>query len=166
MTGRCLVVANQTLGGDALDEAVEDCMNRGLRDFYVVVPRTHVEHEAAGWTGGFGVGDGASPDATRPAVEDDARRQEEALDEAQTRAQDRLFLMVKKIHSLGGSAEGEVGSEDPLEAIETVLEREPEVEEIIVSTLPAGLSRWLRMDLRNRVARMTDLPVTTIEAIA
>lgn len=163
MTDRCLVVANQTLGGDALDEAVKDCLSRGLQHFYVVVPRTRIEHEAVGWTGGFGVVD-ASPDAVRAAMEESARRQEEALDEAQRRAQRRLDLMIEKIASLGGNAAGEVRSEDPLEAVGVVLEREPDLVEVIVSTLPAGLSRWLKMDLPARVSRMTDLPVTTIEA--
>lgn len=166
MTGRCLVIANQTLGGDALEEAVKDCMNRDLQRFYVVVPRTNVEHEATGWGGGFVVGEYASSEAYRAAMEDNARRREAELEEAQRRAQHRLDLMLEKIQSLGGTAEGEVRFEDPVEAVKIVLEREPDLNEVIVSTLPAGLSRWLKMDLPNRVARMTELPVTTIEADA
>ena len=38
------------------------------------------------------------------------------------------------------------------------------VDAVIVSTLPAGVSRWLKMDLPSRIDRMTDAPVTTIEA--
>lgn len=164
MAGRCLIVANQTLGGAALDGALKECMDRGLSRFYVVVPRTRVEHEAIGWAGGFGLGEGASPEAVRVAMEEHARRQEAKSDEAQERAQERLDLMLAKIDGLGGQADGEVSHEEPLEAIETVLKREPDLSEIIVSTLPAGLSRWLKMDLPNRVTRITDLPVTTIEA--
>ncbi|MBS3941760.1 MAG: hypothetical protein KG028_12455 [Actinobacteria bacterium] len=141
-------------------------MDRGLTRFYVVVPRTHVEHEAVGWAGGFGLSEGVSPELMRTAIEEDARRQEAELDRARRRAQERLDLMLSKIEGLGGQALGEVRSEEPLEAVEVILERESDLTEIIISTLPAGLSRWLKLDLPNRVMRLTDLPVTTIEAEA
>lgn len=167
MAGRCLIVANQTLGGEALDEAVEDCISRDVRRFHVVTPVTRVDHETTAWTGGFGLSEGgAPPERVRAAVEADAKRYQSQLDEARERARRRLDLMIDKIESLGGEAAGEVGVDDPLAATRTVLEREPPFDEIIVSTLPARLSHWLRMDLPNRIARITDVPVTTIEAKA
>jgi nucleotide-binding universal stress UspA family protein len=51
-----------------------------------------------------------------------------------------------------------------LDATRDALERDGHIEEIIVSTLPSRLSRWLRMDVPSRVARLSDVPVTTIEA--
>jgi hypothetical protein len=37
-------------------------------------------------------------------------------------------------------------------------------DEIIISTLPATLSRWLKLDAPSRIARMTQVPVTHVEA--
>jgi hypothetical protein len=56
-----------------------------------------------------------------------------------------------------------VGAPEPTVAVQDVLE-EQAFDEVIVSTLPTSLSRWLRMDLPSRIARMTDVPVTTVEA--
>lgn len=169
MTGRCLVIANQTLGGAELTEAIEDCIARGIGRFHVVVPRTPVEHETTLWTGGYGLGDGfwmpaVAEEELQASLEEDARRHQEALEQAQERARHRLDRMLEQIRSAGGEAEGEVGGEDPLEATMAALERPPPFDEVIVSTLPAGISRWLRMDLPSRVARLTDAPVTTVEA--
>jgi hypothetical protein len=165
MAGRCLIVANQTLGGWALDDAVLDCVRRGVEEFYVVVPMTSVRHETAIWTGGFALdAGGASPEQIRQTVAEDERRYAAELDQARDRAQRRLGLMVEKIEAMGGQGSGEVGVDDPLDATSAVLEREGSFDEIIVSTLPAGISRWLKWDLANRVARLTDIPVTTVEA--
>lgn len=165
--GRCLIVANQTLGGEALEGVVRDCIQREVDHFHVLVPTTRVRHENSTWTGGFALDTGgASPERIRVAVEEDARRHEAELEQARERARRRLELMVEKIESLDGRADGEVGIDDPLEAVRAVLEREPAFDEIVVSTLPAGISRWVKMDLSNRVARLTDVPVTTVEAEA
>lgn len=167
MAGRCLIVANQTLGGDALDGVVRDCIHRDVGDFHVVVPMTRVKHETSTWTGGFALDTGgASPERIRVAVEEDTRRYEAELEQARERARQRLELMIDKIESMDGRAGGEVGVDDPLEAVRAVLEREPAFDEIVVSTLPAGLSRWVKLDLPNRIARLTDVPVTTVEADA
>ena len=164
--GRCLIVANQTLGGAALDRAVRDCIHRGLDEFYVVVPRTKVRDEVAAWAGGFGVYEGMAPDHIITITEEAARDHEAALAEARRRAQQRLERMLEKIAADGGHVEGEVGIDDPLQATEEVLERRGGFDEIIVSTLPPGLSRWVRMDVPHRIARLTDVPVTTVEAEA
>jgi hypothetical protein len=49
----------------------------------------------------------------------------------------------------------------PLEAIRKIASRE-DADEIIVSTLPRRLSRWMAMDLPHRIRRVTKLPVTHI----
>ena len=51
-----------------------------------------------------------------------------------------------------------VGDPDPLAAVGDAL-RAAEFDELVVSTLPRGVSRWLRMSLPHRLRRMTDLPV-------
>jgi hypothetical protein len=164
---RCLIIANQTLGGEELVRAIRDCTRRDISQFYVAVPVVSVEHESAAWTGGFIVGEGGwSPEVARQvqeAMEENERRREAAQEEARRRAQERLDQMIDMIQSLGGEAGGEVGVADPVQATKEVLEHQS-FDEIIVSTLPSGLSRWLKMDLPSRVARMTDAPVTTVEA--
>jgi hypothetical protein len=56
-----------------------------------------------------------------------------------------------------------VGDPDPVAAVGDVL-RSREFDEIVVATLPRGVSRWLRLSLPHRLRRMTDLPVTHVTA--
>ena len=171
MTGRCLIVANQTLGGGALERAVKDSVSRGVGLFYVVVPTIASRDEAMDWSGGFAVGDEVSPTSTRAAAEENerrlaeaARRREAVLAEARNRAEERLEQMIERIQLDGGQAAGEVGADDPLEATRAVLAHQAPFDEIIVSTLPRRLSRWLRLDLPARIGRLARVPVTTVEA--
>jgi hypothetical protein len=60
--------------------------------------------------------------------------------------------------------EGLVGDPDPLVAVQDTLAREP-FDEVIVSTLPARVSHWLRRDLPSRVEQL-GLPVTVVTAKA
>jgi hypothetical protein len=50
--------------------------------------------------------------------------------------------------------------EDPMDAIEEAL-HDGDFDEIILSTLPRSVSRWLHMDLPRRVAHL-GLPLTTV----
>jgi hypothetical protein len=62
----------------------------------------------------------------------------------------------------GGRVEGVVGDHDPLVAVTAMLERE-RFDEVIVSTLPERVSRWLRRDLPARVDKL-GVPVTVVTA--
>src|SRR3954468_24483612 len=62
----------------------------------------------------------------------------------------------------GGRVEGLIGDEDPVRAAAAALE-EAGYDEIIVSTLPARVSHWLRIDLPARLHRF-GLPVTVVTA--
>lgn len=164
--GRCLIVANQTLGGEALDRSVRECISRDVRVFYIVVPTTKVKNELETWWGGFGVYQGVPPHQIHAFRERAARSHEAAVAEARRRGRQRLHQMIAKIKTADGQADGEVGVEDPVEATKTVLKRQAAFDEIIISTLPAGLSRWAKKDVPRRIARLTDVPVTTVVAKA
>jgi hypothetical protein len=62
----------------------------------------------------------------------------------------------------GGPVEGRIGDSDPLGAVRETLEREP-FDEVIVSTLSARVSHWLRRDLPSRVEQL-GVAVTVVTA--
>ena len=54
-----------------------------------------------------------------------------------------------------------MGEPDPMKAIEKTLAQR-RIDEIILSTLPPGISLWLAWDLPHRVRARTDVPLTVI----
>lgn len=164
-----LVVANQTLGGVELDHVIGERIHQGQGRFYILVPTIDPDQEATEWHRGFAVAEdahaaGAASRQAQQAVDDAVRRREGLVGQAHVRAESRLRQMTDKIEAAGGHALGEVGGPDPAAAVEALLTRH-DFTEVIISTLPAGLSRWLKIDdLPARVARMTESPVTAVEA--
>jgi hypothetical protein len=132
---RCLVLANQTLCGPRLLESIRRRVESGEHSFFVVVPATPLAH------------------MERPTVGNGP-----PADHAYAVAAQRLFRAVDSIRELGATADGEVGDPDPLEAVRLALGRFS-ADEVLVSTLRLGLSRWLRADLPSRVERSCQLPV-------
>ena len=61
----------------------------------------------------------------------------------------------------GLTVTGEVGSDSPVESVVDVLVRDGSdaFDEIIVSTLPWTVSKWLKIDAPSRIQRYTKLPV-------
>jgi hypothetical protein len=133
---RYLVVANQTLGGEHLVEKVRQCLAEGPCRFHIVVPATP-PGEHLTWNEG----------------------------DAIVIARDRLDRGLARFRELGAEAEGEVGDKNPIHAIGDAL-REGQFDEIILSTLPPGISRWLKLDLPSRVASNFRIPVTHLVAEA
>lgn len=60
----------------------------------------------------------------------------------------------------GGPVDGITGAEDPFEAIRRTV-ADGEYDEIVLSTLPRRVSKWLRRDLPRRVEGL-GLPVTVV----
>jgi H+/Cl- antiporter ClcA/CBS domain-containing protein len=139
-----LIVANQTLGGDALNDAIAERVALGPSRFHVLVPATPA-HDL--YQNVMNALEGELPDQAA----------------ATAGAQKRLEATLESIRASGAAADGEIGDPDPLAAIEAVLERH-HFDEIIVSTLPRAVSRWLKLDLPARVGHAFDLPVTHVVA--
>ncbi|NAZ87436.1 hypothetical protein [Kineococcus indalonis] len=143
MVRRCLVVANQSLRGEALERAVRQRLEQGEHEFHVVVPATPLREQV--------LGPGTSPAEAALALPE----------HSYAVAQQRLDAALARIEALGASVSGEVGDADVVAAARLALTRFA-AEEIVVSTLPAGLSRWLRGDVPSKLARATGLPVTHV----
>jgi len=82
------------------------------------------------------------------------------------RGQDAEQLLSARLGELrqeGLEVEGCVGESDPLFAVLAVWDP-AEYDEILLSTLPVGSSRWLRADLPRRVERLTGALVTHVVA--
>jgi hypothetical protein len=62
----------------------------------------------------------------------------------------------------GAPVAGLIGDPAPLTAIEDAINSQP-FDEIIISTLPTRMSRWLRLDLPSKLSGF-GLPVTTVTA--
>jgi cell pole-organizing protein PopZ len=150
-----LVVANQTLGGNELLDAIRDRMARGPAEFWVLVPATpptHFINDFAAVSGYFPI----SPDVLS-AAELQEREQGIAV------AKSNLDTALHRLREAGAKANGAVGDADPMKAIEEAA-TERRFDEIILSTLKPGVSRWLALDLPHRVKRKIDVPLTVITA--
>jgi hypothetical protein len=127
---RYLVVANRTLAGTHLLETLTELTTHDRCSFHLVVPAEHPRTHA--WSDG----------------------------EARATAAARLEQALARFGALDAEVDGEVGDADPSMAVEDVLQRPGEpFDAIVVSTLPPGPSRWLKLDLPNRLAGRTGLRV-------
>lgn len=138
---RYLVVANLTLGGDALVSVLKERVAQGDARLHVLVPASH---GPTGW-----------------------RSHDAASDEAAARH--RLDEALARFQDLGATeVTGEMGTARVVDCVGDVIRHHSDdpFDEIIVSTLPTGPSRWLAMDLPSRIARSHDIPVTHVEGPA
>jgi GABA permease len=79
-------------------------------------------------------------------------------------ATDRLAEAQARFARLGAEVTGEVGDVSPFRAVDDVLIRES-FDEVVVSTLPPGPSRWLKLDAVNRIRLAhPHLPVSHVMA--
>ncbi|HYI79385.1 MAG TPA: universal stress protein [Thermoleophilaceae bacterium] len=124
-----LVVANETVTGQALIDAVKRRADGGAVSVHVICPQNQPKH-------GYVIYD----DTIRGA------------------ADNRLAMTLAQLREVGIEATGDVEDPDPYSAImDAVGERD--YDEIIISTHPGTRSGWLRQDLITRVEQATRRPV-------
>jgi hypothetical protein len=130
---RYLVVANQTLAGEELHREIHRRIEEGDSEFTVLVPVTRARDYAAPVAAS---GSGAA--FAFPTGDQDRPSSDEV---AWNMARDRMKYLVGEIRDEGGAATGKLGDADPLAAIKDELGND-EYDEIILSKLPPGISRW------------------------
>jgi GABA permease len=130
---RVLVVANETVGGDELMEALGEIALEGKATFYVVSPALNSRLKT--W------------------VSDE--------DPARAVAQQRLDATLERLASTGIEATGAIGDVDPLVAVEDAV-RAFRPTEIVVSTHPEGRSNWLERGVVSALRDRYEAPVTHV----
>jgi len=135
MEARVLLVANKTAATPALIEAVRQRAAEGRATFTLLVP--------------------ASAHGLHTVVDPE--------DQDASEAQAVIALAVPLLEEAAGARVGSlIGAPEPLAAVEDAVNVHG-FDEIIISTLPTRVSRWLHLDLPSKVAGL-GLPVTTISA--
>lgn len=132
---RVLLVANRTAATAGLCDAVRDRARRGPAVFHLVVP--------------------AHPHGLHKVVDP-----QEGDEGESARALASALPLLSE--AAGAPVTGHVGDAEPLMAISDAVNRGG-YDEIVISTLPRRLSRWLHLDLVSK-ARGLGLPVTHVEA--
>jgi hypothetical protein len=132
---RVLLVANKTAATPALLDAVRERAARGTCEFTLLVPNaTHGLHKLV-----------------------------DPEDQAQAEAEQTLELALPLLEAAaGGPVDGMIGVPEPLAAIQDAVNIHG-FDELIISTLPQRVSKWLKLDLPSKAAGL-GLPVTTVIA--
>ncbi|MBI5103614.1 MAG: hypothetical protein HZB46_01240 [Solirubrobacterales bacterium] len=132
---RVLVVAHKTAATPALLEAVRERAARGPCAFTLLVPNAaHGLHKIV-----------------------------DPEDQDRSEAEQVLELALPLLEeAAGGHVEGMVGDPNPLNAVQDAVNVRG-FDEIIISTLPTRVSKWVRLDLPSKVGGL-GLPVTTVTA--
>jgi hypothetical protein len=132
---RVLVIANKTAATPPLIDAVRERASRGPCEFTLLVPNTtHGLHKVV-----------------------------DPEDQSETEAQTVIELAVPLLEEAsGGPVDSMIGVPEPLAAIQDAVNLHG-FDELIISTLPTRVSKWLRLDLPHKAAGL-GLPVTTVTA--
>jgi hypothetical protein len=80
----------------------------------------------------------------------------------QTGLGQRVNAALDRLHEAGIEADAMLGDVDPACAVIEVWDPR-RWDEVVVSTLPTGTSRWLQIDLPHRIMRAVDAPVHHVE---
>src|SRR5262245_43830510 len=130
---RILVIANETVGGEELFEAIKQRVQGVRAQVFVVCPALNSK--------------------LRHWVSDE--------DQARTAAQHRLDVSLDAMQEAGIEARGQIGDSDPLQAIEDGI-RIFAPDELIISTHPEGRSHWLERGIVESTRERFALPVTHV----
>jgi hypothetical protein len=132
---RVLVVAHRTAATPPLLEAVEKRAAEGPASFTLLVPN--------------------SPHGLHRIVDPE--------DTDASEAQMVLELALPQLEKAAGApVEGKIGDPNPYDAVADAINLDG-YDEIIISTLPTRVSRWLRSDLPSKLKAL-GVPVTTVTA--
>ena len=130
---RILVIANETVGGEALREMIHE-KSEGHRESVLVVT---------------------------PALNSPVRHWTSDEDAARAAASARLERSIERLRELGIDANGEVGDSEPLQALEDYT-RIFGPDEIIISTHPEGRSHWLERGVVDEARQRFTVPITHV----
>ena len=132
---RVLVVANKTAATPALLEAVRQRAAKGPCEFTLLVPNTtHGLHTLV-----------------------------DPEDQSQSEAETVIELAIPLLEQAAGApVDAMVGVPEPLAAIQDAVNLHG-FDELIISTLPTRVSKWLKLDLPSKAAGL-GLPITTVTA--
>jgi hypothetical protein len=130
---RILVIANETVAGERLRDAIRRAAADGPAEVLVV----------------------------SPALNSPLRHWASDEDSARERAQERLDASLARVREAGIEARGEVGDSDPLQAIEDAL-RTFGADEIVISTHPEGRSNWLERGVVSGARQRFAVPITHV----
>jgi GABA permease len=150
---RYLIVANQTLAGEFIPRLVAERVAAGPAEFHLLVPATRSKETQRLMTG---VADPMSG-YTVVAPEDISV----ARDRDREQARERLATFLDRLSDHRDVLTSEIAGHDPYAAVARVMERSS-FDEIIISTLPTSVSRWLKMDLPSRIERTYSVPVVVV----
>lgn len=132
---RVLVVANKTAATPALIDAVRERAARGVCEFTLLVPNaTHGLHKLV-----------------------------DPEDQSESEAETTIELAIPLLEEAAGvPVDAMIGVPEPLAAIQDAINLHG-FDELIISTLPTLVSKWLKLDLPSKAAGL-GLPVTTVTA--
>ncbi|HEU4737294.1 MAG TPA: hypothetical protein VFS48_09755 [Solirubrobacterales bacterium] len=131
---RLLVVANETVQGEALLNEIRDRCHDRKSEVLVVTPAL-ASSRASHWASD--------------------------IDEAIELARQRMELSLIELRKLGLKARGEIGDSDPNVAIEDAL-RVFAADEILISTHPPDRSRWLEHGVVDKARERIELPIAHV----
>jgi hypothetical protein len=132
---KVLVVANKTAESPELLEALKKRAEDGPAEFTLLVPATA---SGIAWAADMHAGG--------------------------EQAEEHRLAFVEELRGEGlDLKEAKVGDPDPLAAVEDECNFN-DYDELIVSTLPLHISKWLRVDLPRKAKAATGLPVTHVVA--
>ena len=127
-----LVVANRTAESEELQQALTERAAKGDSPKFTLVVPS-----------AHGLAKAANPDEEAP------------------EAQGHVDNAVAKFREAGLEVEGRLGDPDPVAAVQDA-HNMGSYDEVIVSTLPTHLSKWLRVDLPRKADAATGLSVTHV----